>query len=320
VLARGGIFAAVAGISALVVVLAVGNGGSKQQAAPHSVAVDAASALSAQTVLFGDTVVARIDVTIDKRRVDPARVRIGDNFSPWRPASPPVVRRRDSGHVSYLSYTAVLRCTTNACVPDTGTKRLQFRNATVSFPAVKIGGTRTSQLQVPWPALEVHSRLDPVELAGLDPRDVPPWRGDLTALPAAGYDVNPGLLFWLALGGGIVLIAGGSFAAWRLLPRRRAPVEPAAPVSPVLTPLERALLLLEAARTRGITAEQRKALELVAAELASSGEAPLSATARRLAWSEPSPPVEATGTLAASVRRLVDENGHHPVEGNGLPA
>src|SRR5204862_6464890 len=77
------------------------------------------------------------------------------------------------------------------------------------------------------------------------------------------------------------------------------------------SPLERALLVLEAAWARG-AADQRKALELLAAELESQGEPPLAGQARELAWSQTAPEPEAARTLAASVREVIGPrtNGH----------
>ena len=72
-----------------------------------------------------------------------------------------------------------------------------------------------------------------------------------------------------------------------------------------LTPLERALLVLESARVRGAAADRRKALELLAAELETGGDPPLALEARELAWSKATPAGEATKALATRVRRLI---------------
>src|SRR5204862_113063 len=86
----------------------------------------------------------------------------------------------------------------------------------------------------------------------------------------------------------------------RLVPRRRA-----------LSRLERAVEAVERARG-GVTEEERKALELLAAELRKSGSGGLAWTATELAWSPLQPPAEKTVALTESVRRELAgrTNGH----------
>ena len=119
----------------------------------------------------------------------------------------------------------------------------------------------------------------------------------------------------LALAGGGLLVAAGAVAV-RLLPAREHPVAAPAP-APVeilrtLTPLERALHMLERARERGAVPEQRKALENLAGELRRSGERDLARSATVLAWAERPPGSDATGALAAAVQQRIAQgvNGH----------
>jgi hypothetical protein len=81
-----------------------------------------------------------------------------------------------------------------------------------------------------------------------------------------------------------------------------------------LSPLERALHLLERARERGAVPEQRKALENLAGELRRTGERELALSASVLAWAERPPGTDATGALAAAVQRRIAKgvNGHRP--------
>jgi hypothetical protein len=78
-----------------------------------------------------------------------------------------------------------------------------------------------------------------------------------------------------------------------------------------LSRLERALEAVERARG-GETAEERKALELLAAELRKSGSGGLAWTATELAWSPSQPPADRTVALTDSVRRELAgrTNGH----------
>ena len=75
--------------------------------------------------------------------------------------------------------------------------------------------------------------------------------------------------------------------------------------------LELALAAVDRARG-GISAEERKALELLADELRRTGRGELAWTATELAWSTASPAPDQTGALTAEVRRDLEErtNGH----------
>jgi hypothetical protein len=83
-----------------------------------------------------------------------------------------------------------------------------------------------------------------------------------------------------------------------------APTLPVAgpPREPVLTPLEHALALLEISQRVDGAADQRRALELVAAALAERGSPKLALASRTLAWSRPVPGVKETNGLAAKAR------------------
>jgi hypothetical protein len=267
-------------------------------AAPASAqepAVRAAASLSPRTVLFGDTVTAQVDAVVDPARVDARRVRLHGDFAPYQAAGPPVVIVAGTN----LRITLRLRCWTSAC--------LAAKRHRLVFPPARLD-YRGGSVIVRWPSLERYSRLDPVELAHSDPTQVAPWRGDDAAAGPVSYAVRPGLLRWLLVAAGIVFLAASAVLGLRLVPgwrfslrRRRSD----------LSPLERALLVLEAAWERG-AADQRKALELLAAELESEGEPPLAGDARELAWSATAPEPVAARTLAERVRDVIGgrSNGH----------
>jgi len=69
---------------------------------------------------------------------------------------------------------------------------------------------------------------------------------------------------------------------------------------------------VEQSRAGGDLAAERRALELLAAELRRSGEGDLAWTASELAWSEPVPEPELTGALTTDVRDAIAarRNGH----------
>jgi hypothetical protein len=65
-------------------------------------------------------------------------------------------------------------------------------------------------------------------------------------------------------------------------------------------------------RARGEPEERRKALELLAEELRSSGRGGLAGAAKELAWARPVPGGDRTAELTAEVRRDLERrtNGH----------
>jgi hypothetical protein len=88
---------------------------------------------------------------------------------------------------------------------------------------------------------------------------------------------------------------------------------------PVLSALEQALVFLEKSVRHDGAEEQRRALELVAEELdtAEWGDNALASAARRLAWSEDAPPIDATSDLAARVRSAVEQTRVGSENGDG---
>jgi hypothetical protein len=163
--------------------------------------------------------------------------------------------------------------------------------------------------------MEHASRVTPVDQARLTPIDQPPFHATL-APQAATYRISPTLLVWLLCAVGGLLLALAGVLAVRFGPRTAVvAVEPPRPAVPVrqMTPLERALLLLDRARERGGIADQRKALENLAGVLRRQGEPELAGSATALAWAERPPSADATGALAAAVQQRIDDsgNGHH---------
>jgi len=76
--------------------------------------IEAQAALEPRITLFGDMVVAHVDVLLDRRKVDPASVRVGTEFLPWEIVGQPVRARQDA-----IRFTrAVRREVESNCVPD----------------------------------------------------------------------------------------------------------------------------------------------------------------------------------------------------------
>jgi hypothetical protein len=286
--------------------VAVGRGDDAQ---PAPSAVDGpivvATSLSPRLAAFGDTLTARLDVTVDRSEVDPDLVKVQSTFKPWKLVGEPTRERADVGSVTYLRTTYVLRCLIALCVPADETARYDFRRARVTYDPPSGEGGEALTVDTFWPALFVTSRLDAASFSERDPLSAP-WRADVLALPSVTYRIRPALLVVLLGLGGIVLLGVASVLGYRALPaRREPPPPPPPPPPPVLSALEQALRLLETPPVENGVADRRRALELVADEIAAWGDRRLEGRARALAWSPETPALEATRTLAATVRELV---------------
>jgi hypothetical protein len=284
--------------------------------APDDGPIAVSASVAPRVALFGDTISARVDVTVDRAKIDPDSVRVRGTFRPWTPIGEPRREREDSGSTSYVRTTFVLRCLSALCVPADETSRYDFKPAKVTYEPPAGGAGERPVIDAFVPALFVHSRLDAASFTERDPLAAP-WRADLVSLPAVTYRVTPWLLTALLSAGGALLILAAGVLGYPLLPlQREPPPEPPPPPRPILSPLEQALRLLETPPAEDGGAARRRALALVADELATWGDRRLEGRARALAWSEDTPAVEATRALAATVRERAGEE-----EGvNGVPA
>jgi len=293
-------------VLAILAIVVVRDDGAEPANAGRPRLLRASGALTPRILLFGDMLTARIDVTLDKRRVDPQSVAIKAPFAAWSRAEKPIVARHDSGALSHLSTTFVLRCVRQACVPGRDTLPFDFKPAKLTFTERTAGGRKIQRTTtVEWPRVILHSRIAPNDLANVNP-----WRADLMTLPEPSYRASPGLVLGLLVAGALLLGIAGALLAYLGWPRRVPEPEPEPEPEPVfvVTPLERALELLETAAGPNGAADQRRSLELVAEVLAERGHDDEHArAARELAWSPTPPPVEATRDLAARVRATLEE-------------
>ena len=115
------------------------------------------STFAPRVARFGDTINAWIDVTVDRRRVQPGSVRVRPQFAPWSVVASPVRVRRDTQSTSYIRTTYVLRCVISPCVPQRGTSSLEFDPVRVAYTTTR-GQKRTSDL-IRWPVLVIHSQM-----------------------------------------------------------------------------------------------------------------------------------------------------------------
>jgi hypothetical protein len=259
--------------------------------------------LAPQSVLFGDVVTATVDVVVDRTRVDPDDVTVRTTLRPYRQLGRVVRTRTDVGNLTELRTTTRLDCLEPRCARPSARLRIKFPPALVFYRPRSGGAVR--RVNIRWPPLVVDSRLDAQAVAQSKLLAFgAPWRADVATMPRVSYRADPALLEWGLLAAGLVLLAGGAGlvavgvgrggALSTLLARRSRP----------LPPLEHALAQVELARRDG-SAERRRALELLARELRSSGAHELALDARELAWAEPGPDDGLTVELADRVRQFI---------------
>lgn len=243
--------------------------------------------LTPRGVLFGDPVTARIDVVVDRERVDPAGVEIDTEFAPFT-VRHEAQSRSDFDRFTRLRHRFELECLEAACVPDAAEKPIQFPQAIVRVDGAEIG-------EGEWPLFLIGARVRETGVAAADARE---WRA-APVLRQPTYRIDPTLFTVLLAGAAVVLLGiAAPLLAFGLrgmsLKRRRR-----------LSALERALAVLEQARASGIAEEQRLALDRLADELRASGAGELAVSARRLAWAEETPRLEPTAALSDGVRDLL---------------
>jgi hypothetical protein len=296
------------GLCAALVFVATGcAGGSEAVLLPQGRALAASPSLTPAVHLFGDPVVARLEVVLDRRLLDPRRMRAHATFAPYERVGAVALVRRDFGPYARLTYEFTLRCLELDCVrrglagtpvsEPGGRRTFRFRPARLLY--LQPDSQRNLLRSVNWPPLESVSRINTAQAAG----DWFPFRASPTPLPSASYRVAPPVLASaLLVGAFALLVFPATLALRRWRARRPAPSEPAEELP---KPLEWALALLDRASERD-EADRRGALALVADELGRSGFASLAEQATELAWSRDAPSPEAIAELVAHTRELDD--------------
>ncbi len=283
---RGRLIAASAavGLAAALAALALWDGTSGTAPPPSSgKTVRVEAAVAPRVSLFGDPVVASVDVLFDRRVVRPESVGIDASFEPWKQQGMPRPEVSESGDLVRLSYRITLTCSVIECLPAASGEQFQFPSARVHY------GLRVQPGRVfdtfTWQPFQVASRLTEEEVGRAR------WRADLGALPPVSYRIAPALLGALLLGAaGLLCVAAVLLALRALPPRAREASEQDAGDLP--TRLEQALdLALETSAANGGSPEARRALERLARELGAAELPRRADEARHLAWSsaQPSP-------------------------------
>src|SRR5262245_4220956 len=100
----------------LVIALALGRGGSGGGSGAGRPFAASAS-ISNRAVAFGDPLVARVDVVLDPRAIDPTSVTVQPSFGAYRVVGRSL--RRTNGDGERLTFAYVLQCLDPICVPPT---------------------------------------------------------------------------------------------------------------------------------------------------------------------------------------------------------
>jgi hypothetical protein len=300
-----------------VVVLAAGCGGDEQKPliAANKTAV-VRGKLDPSVHLFGEPVVAQVDVVLNRKKVDPVDVRLKTNFEPYEKVGETREQRRDIGDYTVIRFTTTLNCLNQFCIPRTAAGETtvsqipglppflpgQQRDEKVKYtfpPATLVADAEPKDKtlgRVVWTPLRSLSRInwDDSSVVGQGF----PFVATVTPLPDPDYRVSPTLL---GLGLLVLAVALLALPVWLVRDRRRrraVPVE----MRPVLSPRERALQLVEWASRRPSVDERREALEVLAYELGHEEDGHSADRAREQGWSPPAPESEAMNELVTSIR------------------
>lgn len=267
--------------------------------------------------LFAEPVVARIDVVVDRDQVDPSNVVVKTDFKPYETVGATSVEREDLGRFTHLRYATTLRCLEIDCIPNT----FKYSDVPISqtpelplfpenqqrdekrkyeFPPAQVtageGDEAKTLGRVVWLPLRSLSRINWYDSSVVGQGF--PFAANVTPLPDTTYRISPTLLGVVLLALAIALVA---LPVAYLVRSRRARRQPKASTTPQLSPLERALALVEWASRRPSVDERREALEALAYELdTAAGET--AGRARAQGWSPPTPESEEMTDLVASIR------------------
>ena len=310
-----------AAAAVILVLTAVGCGGddSKPLIAPSKTAV-VRGEIRPSVHLFGEPVVARVDVVLNREKVDPTDVQLKTDFEPYDAVGETREERQDLGDFTVIRYTTTLNCLSEECVPRTASGETtvsqlpglppflpgQQRDEKVKFefpPATVIAAAEPKDRtlgRVVWSPLRSLSRINWYDSSVVGQGF--PFVATVAPLPEPDYRVSP-----TVLGVGLLALALALLAlpVALILNRRRRHAGPRAEAGPAPSPLERALQLVEWASRRPSVAERREALEVLAVEVASE-DGTTAERAREQGWSPPTPEPEQMTELVASIREEGD--------------
>ena len=270
---------------------------------PPGRAIETSRSLSPTAHLFADVVRAQLEVVVDRRLLDPERLRVTTGFEPYQPVGEARLSRRDLGDYTRLRYGYSLRCVTVDCIPMRLESMLGEQEAgrgerrTFRFPPAQIRYDDPARvrpellLSIAWPPLTSVSRLNEAQSEAEFPFRLSP-----SPLPSLTYRVAPPFFAGALLLAGLVLLVFPARATLRWW-RARRPVPTQEPVVE-LSPLERARALVVWSCQDGDDVARRKALANLSTELHREGVDDVATAAQGLAWSRPPPLPEAALALA----------------------
>lgn len=258
---------------------------------------------------FGNAVTATVTVVADAKYVDPTRLRLVTDFSPFAAVGTAIEHESEHGRLVSHTWSWTLNCLTADCVP--AAKRTDFSRVfhlpPVSVDVLDAHGKVAYALSVPTPGIRLFSEISPEVAGAFYKHGKIEWQNEI-ATAAPSYRVSSAVVFWLALVLAVVCGAAGIALLARWVLNLRTPYVPAAS-GPPASSLERALALFFWAGGRGDETLQRKALERVAAELPFD-VAELSDATREIAWSPETPEEDEVEAISAKAGVLA-----HPREG-----
>ena len=255
-------------------------------AAPITVRVS----LTPSSVSFGDPALGEVDVTVDRRLVDPRAVHASIGVAPLTELEPARVSRVAAGGLTVLRYRLVAGCVGEDCVPA-------GRSRTVTLTPVRVEARlrdgSTAVVTQPWPKVTVAGRAS----AAAAYADTPPFQREV-GLPGPSFQVSPAhAAVWLEVAAGLLGLAAflaGAFAVRSFRRERRQ-------ARSHLGELGRALELARASTLRP-AADRRRALSLLARVL-ERADATAAGAAERLAWSPAAPAPDEITALVDTVEQ-----------------
>ena len=253
--------------------------------------------------LFGDSITAKLAVVADTKWVDPSRLKVTTDFTPYQPINAPTVLQLRIGRFAQITWTWTLRCITSPCVPRAPPSDVyrfwQFPPAHIAY--LNVNRKPAYGINASWPPIEVLSQVSPGVVEILARTHALNWQLGVSPVATPTYRISPTLLLWLSIAAAsLFVLAGAWFASrWYLVMRPRPVAAP--PLDPATT-LERAIAVLRYAHETGDETLQRKAFERVAAELGVQRADELTRVARELAWSQRTPEHDEVEEFAEQAR------------------
>jgi hypothetical protein len=241
---------------------------------------------------FGDVISARVDVVVDRGKVDPRSIRIDAPFGRWKQEGDARTSASSVGTRVLRSWHFTLSCFELVCLPGSTPIAVHLPAGKVTARSVR-GPMVTAR--VVWPGLSVTTRVPP------SVADATPFEQDIT-LPTPTYRVNP---TWLAFGldalAALLAVLGIGLVAAELARRRarRRAVD-------VGSPLERALAYVREAKLRR-SEDRRRAMGLLARTLGRDSDG-LDVVASQVAWSAVDPSPERLEEVSRRVTAGVEES------------